>query len=86
MEELEGRVVEVEKSQTFISGKYEEINNKINNIDKEKKRLDKENNILMNKIATLESKLDEEWRKRINLEQYGGQREKMVEISGIPGK
>ena len=68
MEELEGRVVEVEKSQTFISGKYEEINNKINNIDKEKKRLDKENNILMNKIATLESKLDEERTKRISLE------------------
>ena len=82
VQELAGRVAEVEKSQTFISGKYEEINNKINNIGKEKKRLDKENNILMNKITTLESKLEEERKNRISLEQYGWR--EMVEISGIP--
>ena len=35
----------------------------------------------MNKITTLESKLEEERRKRISLEQYG--RREMVEISGI---
>ena len=76
------KVVSLEESQKFLSKRYEEQDRNIEEIKNTNSRLQKENDILWNKINLLTKGLAEEQLKRNNLEQYG--RRKMIEISCIP--
>ena len=80
--ELEIKVVSLEESQDFLSKHYEEHDRNIEKIKNTNSRLQKENNILWNKINILTKGLAEEQLKRNNLEQYG--RREKIKISGIP--
>ena len=80
--ELEIKVVSLEESQDFLSKHYEEHDRNIEEIKNTNSRLQKENNILWNKIIILTKGLAEEQLKRNNLEQYG--RREKIKISGIP--
>ena len=82
MEELQVKGVPLEESQDFLSKRYEEQDKNIEEIKNTNSRLQKENDILQNKINTLTKDLAEEQLKRNSLEQYS--RRKMIEISGIP--
>ena len=82
MGDLEIKVVYLEESQVFLSKRYEEQDKNIKEIKDTNSRLQKENDILWNKIHLLTKGLAEEQLKRNNLEQYG--RREMIEISGIP--
>ena len=75
-------VDEVEKSQKFLSEKFDELQTKVNSIDKNNKELKAENTFLNNKVKELSVDLENERFKRNQLEQYG--RREMLEISGIP--
>ena len=76
------KVVSLEESQKFLSKRYEEQDRNIEEIKNTNSTLQKENDILWNKINLLTKGLAEEQLKRNNLEQYG--RRKMIEISCIP--
>ena len=76
------KVVSLEESQKFLSKRYEEQDRNIEEIKNTNSRLQKENDILWNKINLLTKGLAEEQLKRNNLEQYG--RREMIEISCIP--
>ena len=80
--DLEIKVVSLEESQDFLSKRYEEQDKNIMEIKNTNARLQKENDILWNKIHLLTKGLAEEQLKRNNLEQYGIK--EMIEISGIP--
>ena len=80
--ELEIKVVSLEESQDFLSKHYEEHDRNIEKIKNTNSRLQKEKNILWNKINILTKGLAEEQLKRNNLEQYG--RREKIKISGIP--
>ena len=79
MGELEIKVVSLEECQDFLSKHYEEQDKNFKEI---KDTIQKENNILWNKIHQLTKGLAEEQLKRNNLEQYS--RKEIIEISGIP--
>ena len=82
MGDLEIKVVSLEESQDFLSKRYEEQDKNIMEIKNTNARLQKENDILWNKIYLLTKGLAEEQLKWNNLEQYGSK--EMIEISGIP--
>ena len=82
MGDLEIKVVSLEESQDFLSKRNEEQDKNIKEIKDTNARLQKENDILWNKIHLLTKGLAEEQLKRNNLEQYG--RKEMIEISDIP--
>ena len=79
MGELEIKVVSLEECQDFLSKHYEEQDKNFKEI---KDTIQKENDILWNKIHQLTKGLAEEQLKRNNLEQYG--RKEIIEISNIP--
>ena len=74
--------VSLEESQDFLSKRYEEQDKNIDEIKNTKSRLQKEDDILCNKINLLTKGLAEEQLKGDNLEQYG--RREMIKIGGIP--
>ena len=80
--ELEIKVVSLEGSHDFLSKRYEEQDKNIEEIKNTNSRLQKENDILWNKIKILTKVLAEQQLKRNNPEQYG--RREMIEISDIP--
>ena len=82
MGELEIRVVSLEESQDFLSKHYEELAKNIEEIKIANSRLQKENDIVWDKINILTKGVAEEQLKRNSLEQYG--RREMIEVSGIP--
>ena len=78
---LEIKVVSLEESQDFLSKRYEEQDKNIEETKNTNSRLQKENDILLNKFNILTKGLAQEQLKRNSLEQYG--RREMIEISGI---
>ena len=80
--ELEVKIVSVEESQKYFSDRYDTQEKDIAEIKSTNSRLQKENEILWNKINFLTKGLADEQIKRNSLEQYG--RRKMIEISSIP--
>lgn len=82
LEVLKATVIDVEKSQKFLSGQCKDLETKVNTVDKNNKELKAENVFLNNKVKDLSRELENEKYKRNQLEQYG--RREMLEISGIP--
>ena len=82
LEELKVTVDEVEKSQKFLSEKFDELQTKVNSIDKNNKELKAENTFLNNKAKELSVDLENKRFKGNQLEQHG--KREMLEISGIP--
>ena len=82
MGELEIKVVSLEESQDFLSKRYEELAKNTEEIKNANSRLQKENDILWDKINILTKGVAEEQLKRNGLEQYS--RREMIEVSGIP--
>ena len=80
--ELEFKIVSVEESQKYLSDRYDTQEKDIVEIKSTNSRLQKENEILWNKINFLTNGLADEQIKRNSLEQYG--RREIIEISGIP--
>ena len=80
--ELEFKIVSVSESQKYLSDRYDTQEKDIAEIKSTNSRLQKENEILWNKINFLTKGLADEQIKRNSLEQYG--RREMIEISGIP--
>ena len=80
--ELEIKVVSLEESQEFLSKCYEEQEKKIGEIKNTNSRLQKEKDILCNKVNLLTKGLAEEQLKRNHIEQYG--RRKIIAVSVIP--
>ena len=78
---LEIKVVSLEESQDFLSKRYEEQDKNIEETKNTNSSLQKENDILLNKINILTKGLAQEQLKRNSLEQYGSR--EMIEISGI---
>ena len=82
MKVLKATVIDVEKSQIFLSGQCKDLETKVNTVDKNNKELKAENVFLNNKIKDLSRELENEKYKRNQLEQYG--RREMLKVSGIP--
>ena len=82
MGELEIKVVSLQECQDFLSKCYEEQDKNFKEIKDTNSRLQKEKDILWNKIHQLTKDLAEEQLKRNNLEQYS--RREIIEISSIP--
>ena len=80
--ELENKVVSLEECQDFLSKRYKEQDKNVKEIKDTSSRLQKENDILWNKVHLLTKGLAEDQLKRNNLEQYG--RREMIKISGTP--
>ena len=82
MGELEIKVVSLQECQDFLSKCYEGQDKNFKEIKDTNSRLQKEKDILWNKIHQLTKDLAEEQLKRNNLEQYS--RREIIEISSIP--
>ncbi len=82
LSEIEDKLKEIEKSQSFLSEQYESFRNQVGHVLADNTRIKAENESLVARIRNLE-KIDKQRVKTIDdLEQYG--RRNMVEVSGIP--
>ena len=82
LSEIDSKLKEIEKSQSFLASQYEVFRNQVAYMLADNTKIKEENEKLVARIIQLE-KIDKQRAKAIDdLEQYG--RRNMVEVSGIP--
>ena len=79
---LENKLIEMEKSNIFISGQYESQRKSIDNMLKKQVALEKENMAFKEEIKSLEKKFISSAQELNDLQQYG--RRECIELVGIP--
>lgn len=82
LEEKVSKIVEIEKSLSFLSAKYDDLLVKIKNLEIEKEFIKKENVRLSSEVQGLFNEMYEVKRENNNIAQYT--RRDTLEISGIP--
>ena len=81
---LKTKVEEAMEHVKFVNAKYDELIQKVETLEAEKKLIANENTIFKKSIRTIEGSLDSLARVHNNLEQYG--RRECIEIKEIPAQ